>query len=125
MEKRLKAYEQYLNKAIKHPTADLANYHHAMLRNFQHERLIHLLVTLACIVLTLIFVFFDIFLWANFELDDFLALLPFHIVIVLMLIIDLFYLKHYYFLENHLQKLYDLEPKLYHLPSTATDQKQV
>ncbi len=64
--------------------------------DFQHERLIHLLVTL----------FYGIYMLF------FLALAGFHIIFLIpfLLIITflLFYIKHYFFLENAIQYIYKL-----------------
>lgn len=63
---------------------------------FQHERLIHLLVTL----------FFSgmgiAALIAGVALENLLFLVLFLIILVL----DIFYIRHYYILENGIQRLY-------------------
>ena len=61
---------------------------------FQHERLIHLLVTLA----------YGIFLFLSVLI--FTQIWIFVIVIYIALIFLLFYVRHYFFLENHVQYLY-------------------
>ncbi len=61
---------------------------------FQHERLIHLLVTLA----------YGIFLFLSVII--FTQIWIFVIVIYIALIFLLFYVRHYFFLENHVQYLY-------------------
>lgn len=61
---------------------------------FQHERLIHLLVTLAYGIFLLISVLIFTQIWI------------FVIVIYIALIFLLFYVRHYFFLENHVQYLY-------------------
>ena len=61
---------------------------------FQHERLIHLLVTL----------FYAIFVLASIYIG--LKMPLFTIVTVILLIFLLFYVRHYFFLENHVQYLY-------------------
>ena len=68
---------------------------------FQHERLIHLLVTLfyALFALILIFLSFDITI---------IFIVPFFIVLIFLL----FYVKHYFFLENSVQYLYKLYDKI-------------
>ena len=63
---------------------------------FQHERLIHLIVTMFFALFTIILIYFS-FSNAAFSL------------IALALIVLLgFYIKHYYFLENSVQYLYKL-----------------
>ena len=67
---------------------------------FQHERLIHLIVTMFFALFTIILIYFS-FNNAAFSL------------IALALIVLLgFYIKHYYFLENSVQYLYKLYDKM-------------
>ena len=54
MEKRIKEYEKFIKEAAKHPTPELKAYHNEMVRNFQHERAIHLAIMLFFIAITLI-----------------------------------------------------------------------
>lgn len=61
---------------------------------FQHERLIHLLVTL----------FFAIFLLISLYISLTSGLFVF--VVLILLIMLIFYIKHYFFLENNVQQLY-------------------
>ena len=69
---------------------------------FQHERLIHLLVTIFVGILACLF------------LLSFLALENFFLLILFLFLLVLFipYILHYYFLENNVQKLYKLYDKL-------------
>lgn len=63
---------------------------------FQHERLIHLMVTLFCILMLLIFIilaFYNVY----FLIIDFI-----------LLIIVIFYVLHYFYLENGVQELYKI-----------------
>ena len=67
---------------------------------FQHERLIHLLVTLFYSVFMILFI-----ILSNYN--------PLYLLIVLILIIFLgFYVKHYFFLENGVQYLYKQHDKI-------------
>ena len=68
---------------------------------FQHERLIHLIVTMFCGVFDLIF----IILFFQNKL--------FIIPTIIMLVMLIFYIIHYYFLENSVQYLYKLYDKMY------------
>ncbi len=63
---------------------------------FQHERLIHLLVTIAFAFLTLIFMALGML--------SYLFLIPFAILIVFLI----FYIFHYFYLENSVQYMYKL-----------------
>lgn len=73
---------------------DLEDYK-VMVGYFEHERLVHLLVTITVIILTCFF-----FYMFSIMPSVFLFLL----VIILIILLG-FYLYHYYFLENNVQKL--------------------
>ena len=67
---------------------------------FQHERLIHLLVTLFYAIFTLTFL--------ALSLVSIIFLIPFIIEIIFIL----FYIRHYFFLENAVQYIYTLYDKI-------------
>ena len=69
---------------------------------FQHERMIHLLVTL----------FFGFMTMAWFVIFYFAALKPFLVLAVLCTVLDLAYIYHYYCLENGVQKMYEQYDRL-------------
>ena len=69
---------------------------------FQHERLMHLIVTVTFALLTLLS-FFCSFFYQNIGL---------YLLIVLFLVLLIPYLRHYYVLENGVQKLYQYYDKL-------------
>lgn len=109
MEDMIREYEKFIKKKTDGVIGPiervrLAEYHREMVQNFQHERLIHLLVTLffAAVSLVLIAIFgvslydfgYQVFLW------------PFYLLVAIVVILTGFYIKHYYFLENHIQALY-------------------
>ena len=110
METRIKSYEKYIKEAAKHPSAKLLDYHNTMVKNFQHERSVHLATMLFFVVLTLAIAGLAIssFIFANG---------PFTIVALILtlilIVLTFFYVKHYYFLENHIQKLYDVTKDIY------------
>ena len=64
----------------------------------QHERFIHLIVM--CLFAIVLFISIGIFL-----ITDKIALIP---LIMLLLCLLIPYIAHYYFLENSVQKLYDI-----------------
>ena len=68
--------------------------HLVKIKFFQHERFIHLIVT--C--------FYAIFLLFSIFICTFIPL--FGIVIFIFLVFLLFYVRHYFFLENGVQYLY-------------------
>ncbi len=76
--------------------------YHTQLRNFQHERLIHLLVTLTFVFASLVVFFLTIYL------NSYIALALVSILLVMLLA----YIYHYFKLENRVQKLYGLEPEI-------------
>ena len=64
--------------------------------DFQHERLIHLLVTLFYAIFTLFFLAFSAL--------NIIFFIPFLALIIFLI----FYIKHYFFLENAVQYIYKL-----------------
>ena len=69
---------------------------------FQHERLIHLLVTLFFSLFAIIFTFISYY--TNYYLM--------YLIAFILYVIDIFYIIHYYTLENGVQKLYKIFDKL-------------
>ena len=114
MERRIKDYEKYIEKAAKHPTPELRKYHAEMLHNFQHERAMHLAVMLFFIGVTLIFIAISV-CSALFSHDSMFTIFA-SIIAGLLFITSVCYVRHYYFLENHIQKLYDTTTKLHKKP---------
>lgn len=82
-------------------------HHLIIVRDFQHERLIHLLITLFFAGLDVAFVFC---LLIFVTLPVLAALVS--IVCILLTITEIFYVFHYYCLENGVQKLYQLSDEL-------------
>ncbi len=76
---------------------------HIKISDFQHERLIHLLVTLFYAIFALFFL-----LLCNYHA---IFLIPF----LAMMIFLIFYIKHYFFLENAIQYIYKLYDKVLNL----------
>ena len=112
MEQQIKDYELQAEAIVKkwHKLSasqkqGWRRYHREMLKDFQHERAIHLAITLFFAGLTLVMVLvlslallYSEFYWAGCW--------PLIVAALLLLIVSVFYVKHYYFLENHIQKLY-------------------
>ena len=115
MDKKLRDYIKEIEKASKEPSAELIEYHKTMTAQFQHERFIHLIVT----------VFFALFLFLSFAMFLFASIYltssHYGIVIssclgfvtLIFLIVTLFYIRHYYQLENGTQRLEEITKKLY------------
>ncbi|MBR6964986.1 hypothetical protein IKH83_01585 [Candidatus Saccharibacteria bacterium] len=115
MEKELKKYEKFIEKAVreKHSPLEwskLAEIHQETVANFQHERLIHLIITLFFAMLSLVAI--SISAWVFTTIAFSFCLLPIYLVALILVILTGFYVKHYYFLENHIQKLYKYTEKL-------------
>ena len=63
---------------------------------YQHERLIHLIVTCLVAISAILFTFMGLLL------NNYLLL----IISIILFILFTFYIIHYYFLENSIQKMY-------------------
>lgn len=96
---------------------DLDKYHNDTIRYFQHERLIHLIVTiffaaLLFIAIAGLFTFASMSLsYGNTTLLTSLAV----IIVTILFITELFYVRYYYQLENGTQSLYKYTEKLYEI----------
>ena len=109
MEKKIREYEKYIAEQTAHKLtnaekAKLAEIHRETVANFQHERLVHLIIMFFFVALAIVAVII-----ASYEFckNGFLAeLIPFYLLAALLVILSFFYVKHYYFLENHIQGLY-------------------
>ncbi len=69
---------------------------------FSHERLVHLIVTISFVIFSIMFTFM------SFYTEKIL----FYVVTLVLYIIDIFYILHYYALENGVKKLYKIFDKL-------------
>ncbi len=100
MKKRILAYLRYLSET--HPEelsdGDLEAFRRDMLiqiEYFQHERLIHLIVTITFAIVTFIALAIAIF-----------GAPQAYILVLLLVVLLAPYIKHYYLLENGVQKMY-------------------
>ena len=99
MEARILAYRKYMDELLQHEEEDweaIRSQHLVQIGFFQHERLVHLLVTLAFALFAIMTIFVTIFspnpgLFA---------------LIILFLVLLIPYIQHYYLLENETQKMY-------------------
>ena len=109
MEKHIAEHYQTISQRLaaaksKTDLAELARYHRTRVQEFQHERLIHLLVT---------FFFAGLFLAS---LAAFLATAAMGLamnclmglLMLILFVLELAYIRHYYQLENGVQRLYEL-----------------
>lgn len=102
MAKRIKAYRKLIDELLTKEMAveeweKLRTEHLIQVGFFQHERLIHLLVTLAFAVIAMMTFLVCI--------TDFLPVLLVLLIALLSLLIP--YVRHYYLLENEVQAMYE------------------
>lgn len=104
MEKRIKNYLAYMKKLTEQEGALQAGDAAEIMKDlliqihfFQHERLVHLIVTAVFAILTML-VFLGCVLTLQREL---------YMIVALLLVLLVPYIRHYYILENGVQKLYE------------------
>jgi len=107
MRKYLKTYTSFIEDAIKNggnnfDWASLYQRHITKISFFQHERLIHLLVTF----------FFGFIFFLSVVLGLLLGSLGFCALGAILAVLLIFYIWHYFFLENGVQKLYRLSEEI-------------
>ena len=93
--------KKYLNEFKKELESKINDNHKFTSKEIeQHERLIHLLVTLFYAIFAILFIFLSV-------------ILPYFLIPCFICLIFLFfYVKHYFFLENTVQYLYTLYDKI-------------
>lgn len=107
MEERILAYRKRIDDllAVGDPQADwnrILEEHLTQVSFFQHERLIHLIVTVTFAILTVMSALAAV--WAlEVGSASGLALL---VLTALLLVLLVPYIRHYYILENEVQKMY-------------------
>ena len=109
MEDKIREYEKFIEKKTSGnlgiiERAKLAEYHKEMVANFQHERLIHLIVMFFFIAMALGLL--AAFSYEIYQYGFVLEMIPFYVLVAIVTILSVCYVKHYYFLENHIQGLY-------------------
>ena len=109
MYKQIIAHRDYINNKLEANPPEgirqkLLDYHNTRVRDFQHERLIHLLVTFFFSALLLVAVFVRVLLVE--------PLWPLSALVMILFVLELFYIRHYYQLENSVQSLYEITEKL-------------
>ncbi len=110
MTKEIKAYLAVLEQffSVDHSDEELLKFRAELLKRiefYQHERLIHLIVTMSFAVFFLLSL---MMCFANTQIG--LMLLA-----ALLLVMTIAYIKHYYFLENSVQKMYKFYYKIENL----------
>ena len=105
MNKFIINHEAFMHKALEDSTTDLdwlLKYHQKWIQFLQHERLVHLLVTLA---LSLLFII-------TFGISLFLPNPYFFLLFAVLAVLLSFYIFHYYKLENSVQRWYSIYDEL-------------
>ena len=112
MEKKLREYETEIKKLVKDGKMGPAEWeqHWRMVAAFQHERLVHLLVTLFFAGVTILFL--GVSLVLSFMVPVWPYLVPLFVIDVILVVLVAAYVKHYYFLENHVQGLCSIDKKV-------------
>ena len=107
-----KEIERLASAKDKKGLRDLLDYHDMMTRNFQHERQIHLFVTLFFAGLMLLV--WGLLVAALATLSDFSTVLWLVGALALVVtVLEGFYIRYYYRLENRTEKLYQLTDEIY------------
>lgn len=97
MKKLITDYQKEVEDKLKKKTftkEDLEDYK-VMIEYFEHERLVHLLVTITVIISTCFF----------FYMFSIMPSIFLFLLVIIFIILLGFYLYHYYFLENNVQNL--------------------
>lgn len=104
MEKRILAYRKRIDELLKQEDANWAKVleeHLTQVAFFQHERLIHLIVTVLFAVLEIMSILGTVILAAMDKENIALSIMT-----ILLLVLLIPYIRHYYILENEVQKMY-------------------
>ncbi|MBQ8132072.1 MAG: hypothetical protein IJ193_06250 [Bacilli bacterium] len=100
MKESLKQYNEYLDKVIKSKKVenkeDLLEEILIQIKFFQHERLVHLIVTFMTAIATILFLFFSVLLES----------IGMTLLFLITFCLFVPYIFHYYYLENGVQALY-------------------
>jgi ABC-type antimicrobial peptide transport system permease subunit len=110
MEKRILSYRKRIDELLQQEDANwekILKEHLTQVAFFQHERLIHLIVTVLFAVLEIMSILGTVVLAAMESGNIAMSLLT-----ILLLILLIPYIRHYYILENEVQKMYVQYDKL-------------
>ena len=109
MKDKMKEYEKFIKKEIRggDRSEELLHFHEEMVRCFQHERLVHLIIMLFFVAVDLVLIFLTVILLSNLG-NEWLVMWPFYLITLVVTALAVAYVRYYYFLENHVQGLYRL-----------------
>lgn len=104
MKKYIKVHEDYILSQLeqKQITQPVLSYHQIQISHLKHERLVHLIVMTFIGLLAIISLFYTL---------DHLKLYP-TLLSITLLVLEVFYVGHYYILENTVQRWYKIENTL-------------
>ncbi len=105
MKDYMKNHEEYIRELLsagERDPAEILRYHNRQIEHMQQERLMHLLVMFLTVV---VFIFSSIILYV-------IQSLPAAFLWIVLLVLTFFYIRHYYFLENTVQRWYRLANRL-------------
>jgi len=106
MNQKITNYKKFIETNIREAKKEdlnfLLNLNSSAISNFQAERLIHLIVTMSFALFTLIFIYLYLFFDVIF----------FGILCLITLVVLIFYILHYYKLENGVQSLLEIDTKI-------------
>ena len=111
--KKTDTEEQTMQEMVQDKVQDKLKEHLVQVGFFQHERLIHLIVTVTFALLEMLAIVLSVISDSLFTL-----LLP---IVILILLIP--YIRHYYILENEVQKMYGQYDRMRRLQQTAAGSK--
>lgn len=112
MEKRILAYRKRIDELLQKEQTDWAKIleeHLTQVAFFQHERLIHLIVTVLFAIMEIMTMLGTLILSAMDKGNIALS-----IMVILLLVLLIPYIRHYYILENEVQKMYSQYDELLH-----------
>lgn len=105
MEKRILDYRRYVDELLQQASADwraIIREHLVQISFFQHERLIHLIVTVTFAILEIVVIGLCV-----------MAFTPgVGLLAIALLVLLVPYVRHYYILENEVQRMYVQYDKL-------------
>lgn len=111
MDKSIIEHQKYIESKLTEKLGNseregLRRCHEQRVRDFQHERLVHLIVTLFFAVLLIVA------LVAFLAISGSLLQTLFGILVIILLPLEITYVWHYYKLENGVQGLYQITDKI-------------
>ena len=125
MKKHILNYRTYIDSLLDSGQELDWNYikreHLTQISFFQHERLVHLIVTVTFAVLELMAVI--AYVMAGIMTTDCMLSIPLLILALMLLVLLVPYIKHYYLLENEVQKMYVQYDKIVEKAQSIPDEK--